>query len=89
MPVMFMFILNNFSAGLTYYYFLANLITLGQNLVFKSFIDEEKILKKINSKKNKPAKKSRFAQRLEQLQKQQQQGGGGRKPLPKPKPKKK
>jgi len=81
MPVMFMVILNNFSAGLTYYYFLANVITLGQNQVFKRFIDEEKILKKINSKKNKPAKKSRFAQRLEELQKQQQ--GGGKKPLPK------
>jgi len=80
MPVMFMFILNNFSAGLTYYYFLANVITLGQNLVFKRFIDEEKILRKINSKKNKPAKKSRFAQRLEDLQKQQ---AGGKKQLPK------
>lgn len=83
MPVMFMLILNNFSAGLTYYYFLANVITLGQNLIFKQFTDEEKILKKINAKKNKPAKKSRFAQRLEELQKQQQQGG--RKPAPKKK----
>jgi len=85
MPVMFMFILNNFSAGLTYYYFLANLITLGQNLVFKSFIDEEKILKKINSKKNKPKKKSGFAKRLEDLQKQQQQAASGKKSLPKKK----
>ena len=74
MPVMFMLILNNFSAGLTYYYFLANLITLGQNLIFKQFIDEEAILRKINAKKNKPAKKSRFAQRLADLQKQQQGG---------------
>ena len=73
MPVMFMVILNNFSAGLTYYYFLANVITLGQNLLFKRFIDEEKIMKKINAKKNKPVKKSKFAQRLESLQKQQQQ----------------
>ena len=85
MPVMFMFILNNFSSGLTYYYFLANLITIGQNLVFKRFIDEEKIMKKINAKKNQPAKKSRFAQRLEDLQKQQQQTAGGRKSLPKKK----
>jgi YidC/Oxa1 family membrane protein insertase len=83
MPVMFMLILNNFSAGLTYYYFLANLITIGQNLVFKRFIDEEKIMKKINAKKNQPAKKSKFSQRLEALQKQQQQTSGGRKPLPK------
>jgi YidC/Oxa1 family membrane protein insertase len=83
MPVMFMLILNNFSAGLTYYYFLANLITLGQNLIFKQFIDEEKILKKINARKGKPAKKSRFAMRLEELQKQQKQGY--KKPLPKKK----
>jgi YidC/Oxa1 family membrane protein insertase len=83
MPVMFMFILNNFSAGLTYYYFLANVITLGQNLLFKRFIDEEKIMKKINSKKNKPAKKSKFAQRLESIQKQQQnQKSLGGKPKP-------
>jgi YidC/Oxa1 family membrane protein insertase len=33
MPVMFMLILNNFSAGLTYYYFLANIITFGQNYI--------------------------------------------------------
>lgn len=83
MPVMFMLILNNFSAGLTYYYFLANLITLGQNLIFKQFIDEEKILKKINARKGKPAKKSRFALRLEELQKQQKQGY--KKPVPKKK----
>jgi len=85
MPVMFMFILNNFSSGLTYYYFLANVITIGQNLVFKQFIDEEKIMKKINAKKNQPVKKSKFAQRLEQIQKQQQQSASGRKPLPKKK----
>jgi len=87
MPVMFMFILNNFSAGLTYYYFLANVITLAQNLIFKRFIDEDKILKKIASRQNKPAKKSKFAQRLEAIQKQQQQQQslGGRKPQPKKK----
>ncbi len=88
MPVMFMFILNNFSAGLTYYYFLANVITLGQNWVFRKFTDEDKILKKINARKNKPVKKSGFAKRLEQIQKQQQQQasgkklGSGRKPAP-------
>jgi YidC/Oxa1 family membrane protein insertase len=87
MPVMFMFILNNFSAGLTYYYFLANVITLTQNLIFKRFIDEDKIMKKINAKKNKPAKKSKFAQRLESIQKQQtqKQSLGGRKAPPKKK----
>jgi YidC/Oxa1 family membrane protein insertase len=65
MPVMFMFILNSFSAGLTYYYFLANLITFGQNAVFKRYVDENKILKKLNENKKKPQKKSGFQKRLE------------------------
>jgi YidC/Oxa1 family membrane protein insertase len=71
MPVMFMFILNKFSAGLTYYYFLANVITIGQNYLFKQFIDEDEILKKLELKKGKPKKKSKFAQRMEELAKQQ------------------
>ncbi|HKK61324.1 MAG TPA: membrane protein insertase YidC [Bacteroidales bacterium] len=73
MPVMFMVFLNNFSAALTYYYFLANLITLGQNLIFKAFTDEEAILKKINARKSKPKKKSKWQARLEEMTKQQQQ----------------
>jgi len=83
MPLMFMLILNNFSAGLTYYYFLANVITLLQNFLFKHFVDEEKILRRINEKKSKPVKKSRLAQRLEEIQKQQQRQASGKKSLPK------
>jgi len=71
MPVMFMFILNKFSAGLTYYYFLANIITIAQNLLFKQFVDEEELLNKLESKKGKPKKKSKFQQRMEALAKQQ------------------
>jgi YidC/Oxa1 family membrane protein insertase len=70
MPVMFMFVLNNFSAGLTYYYFLANVITIGQNYLFKQFIDEKEILRKLEAKKAKPAQKSKFQQRLEEMAKQ-------------------
>ena len=65
MPVMFMVILNNYSAGLTYYYFLANLITFGQNMIAKRFIDDEEILKKLEASKKKPVKKSKWQQRLE------------------------
>lgn len=71
MPIMFMFILNKFSAGLTYYYFLANIITIAQNLLFKQFIDEEELLNKLESKKNKAKKKSKFQQRMAALAKQQ------------------
>jgi YidC/Oxa1 family membrane protein insertase len=70
MPVMFMFMLNNFSAGLTYYYFLANVITIGQNYLFKQFIDEKEILRKIEEKKAKPVKKSKFQHRIEEMAKQ-------------------
>jgi YidC/Oxa1 family membrane protein insertase len=70
MPIMFMFILNKFSAGLTYYYFLANMITFGQNYLFNYFIDEDELLKKLQSKKVKVVKKSNFQQRLEQMAKQ-------------------
>lgn len=70
MPVMFMFMLNRFSAGLTYYYFLANMITIGQNYLFKQFVDEKEILRKIEEKKAKPVKKSKFQQRLEEMSKQ-------------------
>lgn len=70
MPVMFLFALNNFSSGLTYYYFLANMITIGQNYLFKQFVDEKEILRKIEEKKSKPVKKSKFQQRLEEMAKQ-------------------
>ena len=70
MPIMFMLILNNFSSGLTYYYFLANVITIGQNYIFKFFVDEDEILKKLNAKKAKVVKKSKFQQRLEDMAKQ-------------------
>jgi YidC/Oxa1 family membrane protein insertase len=70
MPVMFMFILNNFSAGLTYYYFLANMITFGQNAVIKYYVDDEAILKKLHENKKKPVKKSKFQARLEEAAKQ-------------------
>jgi YidC/Oxa1 family membrane protein insertase len=65
MPVMFMLILNNFSSGLTYYYFLVNMITFGQNLISKGFIDEVAVLAKLDENKNKPIKKSKWQQRLE------------------------
>lgn len=65
MPVMFLFILNDFSSGLTYYYFLANLITIGQNEIMKRSINEDKLLHQLNENKKKPQQKSKFQARLE------------------------
>ncbi len=72
MPVMFLFILNSYSAGLSYYYFLSNLIGIAQMYVFRFFIDEDKIHRQMQENRKKPVKKSRFAKRLEEVAKQQQ-----------------
>ena len=70
MPVMFLFIFNNFSSGLTYYYFLANMITWLQNAMSKRFIDADKVLATLEENKKKAPPKSKWQQRLEQAAKQ-------------------
>jgi YidC/Oxa1 family membrane protein insertase len=72
MPVMFMFMLNSWSSALTYYYFLANVITFGQNQISKRFVDEDALRKKLqsNQKKSSVKKKSGFQKRLEDMAKQ-------------------
>lgn len=70
MPVMMIFWFNNYAAGLSYYYFLSNLITIGQTYLIRSFVDDQAILKKLEANKKKPAKKSKWQQRLEEAAKQ-------------------
>lgn len=72
MPVMFMFIFNDYASGLSYYYFVSLLLTILQTYLFRLFIDEEKLLKKLEANKKKPMKKSGFMARLEEAQRQQQ-----------------
>ncbi len=69
MPIMFLGFFNNYSAGLSYYYFLSNVIGFGQQYLFKAFLDENKIHAQIQENKKKPVKKSSFQQRLEQMSK--------------------
>lgn len=68
MPVTMLFFLNSFAAGLTYYYFLSNIITYIQQLVIRRFVDDEKIKAKIEQYriKNKGKKKSGFQARLQE-----------------------
>lgn len=68
MPVMFLFIFNSYSSGLSYYYFIATLITIVQTWVIRKFVNDEKLLKQIEMAKQKPVKKSRFQQKLEEMQ---------------------
>jgi len=71
MPVMLLVFFNNYAAGLSYYYFTANIISVGQQFVIKKyFINEEKIHAKIQANKAKPSKKSGFQKRLEDMAKQ-------------------
>ena len=70
MPIMMLFWFNSYSSGLSYYYFLSLLFTVGQTMFIKSTIDEKALLAQLNSNAKKPAKKSKFQQRLEQAAKQ-------------------
>jgi YidC/Oxa1 family membrane protein insertase len=73
MPILFLGFFNNYASGLTYYYFLGNMITFGQNvLIRKFFVDEVKLHKQIEENKKKPLviKKSGFQKRLEDMAKQ-------------------
>ena len=73
MPIMFIFIFNKYSSGLSYYYFCGNIMNIGIMWGIKKYlIDEDKIREKIESNKKKIKKKSRFQQRLEDVAKQQQ-----------------
>ncbi|MCA1763276.1 MAG: membrane protein insertase YidC [Cryomorphaceae bacterium] len=72
-PFMMLFFFNSFASGLSYYYFLANLISILQMLVIKKFfIDEEKIKFQIAENKKKKSKqgKSKFQRKLEEMAKQ-------------------
>jgi YidC/Oxa1 family membrane protein insertase len=70
MPIMFLGIFNNYSAGLSYYYFLANIFTFAQMYIFRRIVNEEKLHAKIQANKAKPVKKSAFQRRLEEMAKQ-------------------
>ena len=73
MPILFLGIFNSYSAGLSYYYMLANIITFLQMYLFRVLIDEDKIRANIEMNKNKPAKKSWLQKRMEEAQKAQKQ----------------
>ena len=72
-PVMMLFFMNSLPAGLSYYYLLANVISILQMTVMKSwFVNEDKIRTELLTNMKTPKKKSKWQQRLEDMQKQQQ-----------------
>lgn len=79
MPVIFMFVLNSFASGLSFYYFISNLVTFAQQAIIKRFVDEDKILRVMEEHKKKIAagggsgKKSSFMSKLEEAMKASQE----------------
>ncbi len=75
MPVIFLAVMNKYAAGLSWYYFLANMFTFLQNYIMKFVIADSKIRAQLEANMKKPVKKGGFAQRLEEMAKQRQQQG--------------
>ncbi|MET1055610.1 MAG: membrane protein insertase YidC [Pedobacter sp.] len=76
MPIVFLGVLNKYPAGLNYYYFLANMMTFGQQFLIKSMVNDEKIHNILKENKKKPEeqkKKSKFQTRLDDYMRQQNQ----------------
>lgn len=74
MPVVFLIFLNSYSAALSYYYFLSNLISILLMLFIRKFmIDEKKLHAQIEENKKKPVKKSKWMGKMEEIQKTRQE----------------
>ncbi len=70
-PLMMLFFFNNYASGLSLYYFISNLITIGIMLVIKNvIIDEDKIHAKIQENKKKPKKQGKFQKKMKELMEQ-------------------
>jgi YidC/Oxa1 family membrane protein insertase len=72
MPVMFLFMFNQYSSGLSFYFFISTLITIAQTYGIRVTVNDKKLLERLNENKKKPVKKSGFSARLEQMQREQQ-----------------
>ena len=83
MPLMFLFVFNSYASGLSYYYFIATLISILQTYIIRATVDEKKILAELHAKRNSkaknPVKKSGFMDRLEKMQHEQQKAIKNRK----------
>ena len=74
MPIMMFFICNNLSAALSYYYLLSNIITMGMTWYIRKYVvTEDKVRADMMLNANRPKKKSKWQQRLEEAQRMQEQ----------------
>ncbi|MBQ9591328.1 MAG: membrane protein insertase YidC [Paludibacteraceae bacterium] len=75
MPIMFLFIFNDYASGLSYYYFISTLFSILTTLIFRLSINEKKLLAKMKAYAKNPKKKSKskWQMKLEEMQKRQQE----------------
>lgn len=73
-PLLMLIFFNNYASGLSLYYFISNLISIGIMLVIKNYIiDEDKVLAKIEVSKSKPKKQNRFQRKMAEMMEQAEQ----------------
>jgi YidC/Oxa1 family membrane protein insertase len=70
-PIMMLFFFNNYASGLSLYYFVSNLITIGIMLVIKNYIvKEDKIHAQIQENKTKEKTESKFQRKMREMMEQ-------------------
>lgn len=70
-PLLMLFFFNNYASGLSLYYFVSNLISIGIMLVIKNYIiDEDKVLAQIEVNKAKPKKQNKFQKKMAEIMEQ-------------------
>ncbi|NND51922.1 MAG: membrane protein insertase YidC [Flavobacteriaceae bacterium] len=73
-PILMLVFFNNYASGLSLYYFISNLITIGIMIVIKRYIlDEDKIHAQIQVNKQKPKKQNRFQKKMAEMMEQAEQ----------------
>jgi YidC/Oxa1 family membrane protein insertase len=72
MPIIFLGVLNDYASGLTWYYFVSNMVTFAQQAIIRRTVDDKKLHAQIAEARKKPVKKSAFQARLETAMKQAQ-----------------
>lgn len=79
MPFILLFFLNNYASGLCWYYFVSNMLAIGQNLLFRYFVDDQKLEAKLHETRAKKenngaaSSKSWMQQKLEEAQQRQKE----------------
>lgn len=77
MPIIFLGVLNDYASGLTWYYFVSNMVTFGQQYVIRKTVDDKKLLAQIAAARKKPVTKSKFQERMELAMKASQSRSKG------------